>query len=302
MSLSTFYYFQYSTNNTSTYSKQGSIIKATINNNQSINNNNYNVLINDMIQWSIKPNSFCFLNEKLKSSNTAIVTVSDVTGLIIDDLLELSRLNKLNYCVKYNYVYCELPVNVEIGKHPIYAKIAAIMNVLKLHKYTIWMDIDIVTKDNTRSFEEFISLLRKNESLYALFTSDVHEPIPKIHQRKTNKTNKKNKGQPPSYWGINSGIMIYKSHNMTFNFLEEQHSYFTNEEHCNEHVQVVDYHNIELFKKDVEQGQGRAKKLIPQRKNDTHLFHLAGGHWKAAWTEKQKLLRKYLAEYTDINK
>ena len=82
-----------------------------------------------------------------------IVSLGDVTGSVTDDLTELSRLNKGYYAMKNGYTCCEFAANTEINRNPVYSKPPIILNGLKLFKYVIWFDFDVIAHQNSRNTE-----------------------------------------------------------------------------------------------------------------------------------------------------
>eukprot|EP01083_Nonionella_stella_P275965 937398_1 len=260
-----------------------------------------------LIEWSIHPKTFCFGNP---SSEIALASLGDITDSVLPDLTQLSRLNKGYYAIKYNYTYCEFAANTEIGRNPVYSKASILLNVLKLYKYAIWIDFDIIAQRNSRSFDHLLNIFKQNSAINGILTSDMgnHKPdeviVPGRRINVTEDTIRQPpESNPPYYLGVNTGIQLYRSCNWTFHFIYEWYSYFRkaddqqaifwhyyeHTEEWNKHMKVVKYSEIELITKQ------RVRYL--SSKNDDHLLHLAGGKW--TWEKKQYIMKELILKHTD---
>eukprot|EP01084_Bolivina_argentea_P066436 121094_1 len=264
-----------------------------------------------LIEWSVHPKSFCFGN---LSSDIVIVSIGDITNCSIPELSELSRLNKGYYAMKYNYVYCEFPVNVIRLRNPVYSKPPLILNVLKLYPFVIWMDFDVVAHWNSRSLDEILKIFSEDSDINAIFSSDVDKEANYIVNRSEkfediteDTVQQPPESYPPNYVSINTGIQLYRSCNWTFKFMDDWYYYFNKSddqqamhwywyEHKKEwkkHIKVVKWNSIQFMGKDEVIRATRRMNSYP----DKLLWHIAAGKW--TWKWKQKRMRYLILTYTN---
>eukprot|EP01083_Nonionella_stella_P225737 802246_1 len=275
---------------------------------------NTSTSIRSLIEWSINPKQFCFGNF---TSDVVLASLGDITSTrsVLPDLTQLSRLNKGYYALKHDYVYCEFTANTEIERSAVYSKAPILLNVLKLYKYAVWLDFDVVAHANSRSLDHLLRLFTANKSVHMILTTDVDKtPYEMVHLDAhfhvvtTDTVKQPPKSEPPYHLSINTGIHLYRSCDWCFHFIREWHSYFDKADDqqamfwhyyhhpnaWNKHIKIVSWKTIELM------GATELAKIIngtDQNIEDDHLWHIAGG--KRTWKQKQYIMRDLILKHMD---
>jgi len=113
----------------------------------------------------------------------------------ISDYAIYSEDNIRSYCRKNNYTFHVYRQSLDKKSHPNWSKAQALSNHINDHDYLIWMDSDTLIFNPEKKFEDIIS---KCSRKFIIATKDIGEQSM-----------------------LNSGVLIFKSHNYTQNLIEK---------------------------------------------------------------------------------
>lgn len=113
----------------------------------------------------------------------------------ISDYAIYSEENIRSYCRKNNYTFHVYRQSLDKKSHPNWSKAQALSNHINDHDYLIWMDSDTLIFNPEKKFEDIIS---KCSRKFIIATKDIGEQSM-----------------------LNSGVLIFKSHNYTQNLIEK---------------------------------------------------------------------------------
>lgn len=206
------------------YKDQSSLTEIQLVNQQHIisidsiddNDENDDIIIDDMINWSIEPYSICYINNKNKNISNidriALVTVSDLTSYPHpSSWYPLARMNRLQYAYKFSYDYCDFPRDWDFTtlRETRWVKFGALYTILKYYKYIVWLDTDTLFFNKPHiPFQKYVMQWFKNyTNLSVLFSN---------HAKHSE--------------NINAGIIVIKNSKFSFNFLEKCYANYVNKD------------------------------------------------------------------------
>jgi len=113
----------------------------------------------------------------------------------ISEFAVYSEQSVKEYCYKQDYTFYVYRQNLNDKESPNWSKSQALLNHISNHKYIIWIDSDTLIFDTDKKFE---SIINKASKKFIIATRDIGD-----------------------HCMLNSGVLIFKSHNYTKNLLKK---------------------------------------------------------------------------------
>jgi hypothetical protein len=220
----------------------------------------------NLTQRYIKINSGkYFLPEKIeKKDNLKIGVCSLSYGKEYKNTVKYGRINKIQYCKKYNYKFIEDESVIDKNRDLQWSKIPLLKKYLNQYDYLIWIDSDTYITNDSININNMIEKLGNNSMMYE---------------------------KDPFIW-INTGFMLLKNNNFCKEILEECYKH-TNEI-CHEQGSIdmlyrTNWNNSQNKIKILEHSDGYNQYWHSWKMND-FLIHFPGCHEPALKKEALNIM------------
>eukprot|EP00007_Cunea_sp_BSH-02190019_P007735 CAMPEP_0174240094 /NCGR_PEP_ID=MMETSP0417-20130205/17412_1 /TAXON_ID=242541 /ORGANISM="Mayorella sp, Strain BSH-02190019" /LENGTH=512 /DNA_ID=CAMNT_0015319125 /DNA_START=87 /DNA_END=1622 /DNA_ORIENTATION=- len=149
------------------------------------------------------PQRFHLIGPCMGPPNAAVALVTVLAGVPHSWTSRL-RANRLYYCQRHQYAYCELPI-IDYTRSPHWSKLLAVFSLLSSFERVLWMDEDMLIGANTTSLPEMLVS-------EGLLSASLYDTVDLIAQ------------QDKSGRLLNAGFVVFRSSNWTRSLLRDAYA------------------------------------------------------------------------------